>query len=53
MYNIPFNMKGSTHSAKVIDWLIFVGQGGQWLDVASQFPEQVLNPGHSGESAES
>ena len=30
-----------------------VGRGMLWLDVGSQFPDQGLNPGHSGESAES
>ena len=29
------------------------GQGVQQLDTGSQFPDQGLNPGHSGESTES
>ena len=37
----------------ILQIFFFLGHSVQQLDVGSQFPDQGLNPGHSGESTES
>lgn len=46
-------MSSSWQPSNVDFFFFFFPCSMQWLDMGSQFPDQVLNPGHSSERAQS